>query len=397
MTPLSPARRDAEAFASAVESRASKVDGSRGDVADRYADLLTYVDVMREQEIPAPRADFVADLRSRLMSAADTLLVPTETKLAPVVPLHGTRASRNQRRISVAAAAFVVIGGTAGVAAAAESALPGSALYPIKRGIESAQVSLSGSDSGKGQDLLRQASTRLDEVDGLMSSGTSASQITSTLSAFQRSATDGANLLFVDYQRNGNPQDIANLRTMIGSQLNQLDQLAGQAPVGARPAFTSAHAVLTNLDQQAVVLCNTCGPGGAAAGFPVALSSAPALASLLDAPASRAQQEQVAAEQASHLADKAGQIAKGITSHLTPTKGTGGTSTSTSHGTGTGTPAPGSGVTAGLTNQVGGLTSGVTGLLSSIDKASGGTTAPLTATLDTTLGLLGLGGGTTGP
>ncbi|MCW2858220.1 MAG: hypothetical protein JWR52_3835 [Marmoricola sp.] len=396
MTPLSPARRDAEAFASAVESRASMVDGPRGDVADRYADLLTYVDVMRAQEIPAPRADFVADLRSRLMSAADTLLVPTETKLAPVVPLHGTRASRNQRRISIAAAAFVVIGGTAGVAAAAESALPGSALYPIKRGIESAQVSLSGSDSGKGQDLLRQASTRLDEVDGLMSSGTSASQITSTLSAFQRSATDGANLLFVDYQRNGNPQDIANLRTMIGSQLSQLDQLSGQAPVGARPAFTSARAVLTNLDQQAVVLCDTCGPGGTAAAFPVALSSAPALASLLDAPASRAQQEQVAAEQASHLADKAGQIAKGITSHLTPTKGTGGTSTSTSHGTGTVAPAPGS-VTAGLTNPVGGLTSGVTGLLASIDKASGGTTAPLTATLDTTLGLLGLGGGTTGP
>ena len=72
------------------------------------------------------------------MTAADTLLIPAEPRLAPVVPLHGTRASRNQRRISIAAAAFVIIGGTAGVAAAAESALPGSALYPIKRGIESA-------------------------------------------------------------------------------------------------------------------------------------------------------------------------------------------------------------------------------------------------------------------
>ena len=62
MIRLSPARRAAEEFASVV-------DGPRGAVAERYADLLSTVDVLREQEIPAPRADFVADLRMQLMAA----------------------------------------------------------------------------------------------------------------------------------------------------------------------------------------------------------------------------------------------------------------------------------------------------------------------------------------
>jgi hypothetical protein len=390
MTPLSPVRRAAEDFASAVDNRGRVVDGQRGAVADRYADLLTCVDVLRDQEIPAPRAEFAAELRMRLMIAADTLLVPSEVTLAPVVPLRPTRASRNQRRISIAAAAFVVIGGTAGVAAAAERALPGSPLYPIKRSIESVEVSLNGSDSGKGQDLMRQASTRLQEVDGLISSGTSASQITDTLSSFQRSASAGADLLFVAYQRDGNPQDIANLRTMIGSQLNELDHLAGKAPAGSRPAFASARTLLTNLDKQATVLCNTCGPATTADGFPVALSSAPALASLLDAPASRAQQDQIAQERASHLADKATQIAKGIP----VTKSTGGTAVDPATGS---RPATGSGVTVGVTNGVSGLTSGVTGLIAGINTVPGSSTDPLKTTLDKTLGILGLGGGTTGP
>src|SRR5690606_7562069 len=98
------------------------------------------------------------DLRMRLMDAADTLLLPADAELAPVIPLVIPE-NRRQRRISIAAAALVVIGGTAGAAAAAESSLPGDALYPLKRGLESAQVSLNASDSGKGQDLLRQAST----------------------------------------------------------------------------------------------------------------------------------------------------------------------------------------------------------------------------------------------
>ncbi|RNL81201.1 DUF5667 domain-containing protein [Nocardioides marmorisolisilvae] len=380
MIRLNPARRAAEEFASVV-------DGPRGAVAERYAELLSTVDVLREQEIPAPRADFVADLRMRLMDAADTLLLPADAELAPVLPLSAP-SNRRQRRISIAAAAFVVIGGTAGVAAAAESSLPGDALYPLKRGIESAQVSLNSSDSGKGQDLLRQASTRLDEVDGLISSDSSASEINHTLSSFQRSATNGADLLFVAYQRNGDPQEITRLRTMLGSQLNQLDQLSDKAPNGSKPAFASARTMLSDLDQQASALCGSCGPQASSAA--VAVTSAQALDSLLSGPITQAQQAAAEAARNSDLAHKADQAAKNIKHSVTGKPGTVTPPSVTPGGDGPPVTLPDPGdPTGSLNGALSGLTSGVDALLGQVDQATGGVTAPLTTTVNTTLhGLL---------
>ncbi len=366
MTPLSPTRKAAEEFASLV-------DGPRGGVADRYADLLTCVDVLREQEVPAPRADFVADLRMRLMDAADTLLIPADARLAPVIPLVAP-VNRRQRRLSVAAAAFVVVGGSAGVAAASESALPGDPLYPIKRGIESAQVSLNSSDSGKGQDLLRQASTRLDEVDGLLASNGSADRITHTLSSFQRSAASGADLLFVAYQRDGDPQDIERLRTMLGSQMSQLDGLSSEAPEDALPAFASARALLADLDQQASVLCSDCGPGGVADRIAMS-SSAASLASLLSPQDTAVRAERESANN-QRIAEAAERIAKNTKPPAkTPEPITPPTEPTVPVDNG-GLPIPSTEDPVG--DVVKGLTSGITDLL-------GGEDSLLSENLDTTL------------
>jgi hypothetical protein len=383
MTPLSPARRAAEDFERVI-------DGARGDVADRYSDLLTCVEVLRAQDIPAPRADFVADLRMRLMDAADTLLTPADAGLAPVVPLHVPTASRRQRRISIAAAAFVVIGGTAGVAAASENALPGDPLYPVKRGLESAQVSLNSSDSGKGQDLLRQASTRLDEVGGLIADGNDSEKITSTLKSFKSSAADGADKLFVAYQTNGDPEEITRLRTMIGSQLAKLESLAPEAPNAAKTAFEAARSLLGELDQQASVLCGDCGgPSGIASTFGTA-SSAPSLATLLNAPAIRAQQAADQAQRNADLANKAGNVAKD-TPQGTPTTVDQPAPPLLPRDPISGLPLPTTPGNGDL-GPLGGLTSGVSTLLKGV--GSGTPLAPLTDAVDQTLesltrGLLG--------
>jgi hypothetical protein len=298
MTPLSPARRAADEFASVV-------DGTRVDVADRYADLVDVVGALRTQEAPAPRPDFVANLRERLMDAADTLLIPVERTAPANVVAFPDVARRRQRRLNVAAAALVIVGGTAGVAAAAESSLPGDPLYPIKRGIESARVNFNSSESGKGQDLLRQASTRLDEVDGLLGSDSSADRITDTLGSFQDSAIDGADLIFVAYQRSNDPDDITRLRAVLASQLNLLDDLAGRAPEGTDSAFDQARALIADLDQQARVLCGQCGSGATAGLLPTA--SAP-LVTLLTAPAEQVRAA-AEAEKNAELAGAAGDVA----------------------------------------------------------------------------------------
>lgn len=383
MTPLSPARRAAEEFARVV-------DGPRGDVADRHIGLLTCVDVLRSQEVPAPRADFTADLRMRLMDAADTLLLPAGAELAPVVPLVAP-ASRRQRRISVAAAALVVIGGSAGVAAASESALPGDALYPIKRGIESAQVSLNSSDSGKGQDLLRQAGTRLDEVDGLLSAHQSAARIARTLTSYQETATSGADLLFVAYQRNGDPADITRLRSVLGSQLTKLDSLATTAPEDARTSFLTARTLLADLDQQASVLCNECGSTGISDRF-FPNASAPTLNSLLIGPARRAAQAAAAARESDELARRADAIAQHIKDGAKATD-PGTPTTPTTPDASTDTPdvtvpdAPDAEKpVAGVTGTVKGLTSGVSGLLGALDEGTKPLQDALHETLDSLTG-----------
>jgi hypothetical protein len=373
MSPLISARRAAEDFARVV-------DGSQIDEADRFVDLTATVDQLRAQQIPLARSEFVADLRSQLMAAADTLLIPAEKSAEPrpadVVTLSPS-VRRHNRRLAIAAAAFVVVGGTAGVAAAAESALPGDPLYPVKRAIESAQVTFNSSDAAKGHDLIDQAGTRLDEIDGLMSGGKPDSQVTHTLASFKRSASSGADLLFVSYQRDGNVDDLAALRGALSEQSAQLATLSDQAPASEQPDFDSASALLADLDQQARVLCDNCGPDTGQSDF-TNLSSTPALGSLLTEPAAAAA-EQVRSEQAQALANKADQIAKNTPQQQTPTSG------GTTIG-GTGGLPP---VTVPTSPSQGGsvttLTSGVDSLLTDVSSATGGVLTPVTEPLTDTL------------
>ena len=60
------------------------------------------------------------------------------------------------------------------MAVASQTALPGDALYPLKRGIESAHAQLTFDRAARGRVLLDNASTRLDEVAELSRTGASA-------------------------------------------------------------------------------------------------------------------------------------------------------------------------------------------------------------------------------
>ena len=64
----------------------------------------------------------------------------------------------------VALGAFAIIGATTSMAVASQSAIPGDALYPVKRAIENTQAGFSVGDDAKGETAprqrLRAASTR---------------------------------------------------------------------------------------------------------------------------------------------------------------------------------------------------------------------------------------------
>ncbi|MDQ6686790.1 MAG: DUF5667 domain-containing protein [Actinomycetota bacterium] len=290
-------RHEAEEFARALD------DPSYGETADRYADLLQTVGLLREQEPPAPRPEFVADLRTRLLLEAEAIwttpAAQSPTGSGRVVQLRPAAPRRRDRRLGAAAAALVLVTGTAGMAAAAQGSNPGDVLYPVKRGIEQAELGLQTSPAGRGKDLLGQADTRLHEVSDLISSGSTA-QVTSTLRDFQKSADKGSNLLFAAYQRDNNDADIVAVRAFAASQMTQLRRLAALAPPTATPAFAAAADTLRAIDQQARVLCSSCS-GGAALATPrslVTLTSAHTLDTLFAAPVVRAEADAAAQKQA---------------------------------------------------------------------------------------------------
>ena len=165
MTPVFAARRRAEEFASLVDAPST---GGSDDA--RYDDLLRVVGTLRDTDPVTARPEFVADLRGRLMTAADTALVPAEGHEGP----HGGPTAHaaaaplgRERRIAAAVGGLALVGATTSMAMAAQNALPGDALYPVKRAVENAQTGLQLGDADKGVALLASASGRLDEVGAL--------------------------------------------------------------------------------------------------------------------------------------------------------------------------------------------------------------------------------------
>jgi len=190
------------------------------------------------------------------MVEAEHVLTAESARLALPVRTRGPR----DRRLVAAASAVVFIGGTAGMAAASHNALPGEALYPIKRGIERAEAGLSMSQAGKGRDLLSQATRRLDEVQGLLGKDSLESnpQVPQTLDEFSRQATEGAGLLLDSFQETRDPSLVSQVRTFAAEGIVVLERLAENVEPGAQDELAKAALALGDIDKQAAALCSTC-------------------------------------------------------------------------------------------------------------------------------------------
>ena len=132
------------------------------------SDLLEVVSSLRSVPEPLARPEFVADLRERLMLAAATELTPVpasarerdDVARLTIKPVR----TRRERRVGIALGAVAILGATTSMAVASQGAIPGDALYPVKRAIENTQAGFSVGDDSKGETVLGNASTRLDEV-----------------------------------------------------------------------------------------------------------------------------------------------------------------------------------------------------------------------------------------
>lgn len=265
MTPLF-AQRAAEEFDRALEGRASRSG------AERHADLLGTVETLRRIPPVEARPDFVADLRTRLMTAAETDLVAAPPVVRRAAPVR-TPATPVRRRLGTVAATLVIVGGSAGMAAAASGALPGDSLYPVKRGVEDMSTAVHVGDASKGRSLLDQAATRLDEAEQLQSKGAGSTLVTEALQDFRTTAHAGADRLFRAYADHSQAGDITSVRDFADAGMKTIGGMSDNT-ADADQLLQSAD-TLAQLDERARDLCTKCGAASPVA-LPYSLTSAAA-------------------------------------------------------------------------------------------------------------------------
>lgn len=255
MTAAFTARRRAEEFNSLVESTST-----RGLVDARYVEVLEVVEAMRQVSPVQPRPAFVDALRERLMLAAETALTPaTDAELRARLTVAPRRTPR-ERRFAAAMGGLAIVGATTSMAVAAQTAVPGDTLYPLKRALENAQAGVQVDEGDRGSTLLESASGRLEEVDVLSREKRDSATlvIAETLQTFTTQATEASDLLIASYESTGQEGSISELRTFTADSMSTLEQLEALVPEGARGALIQAAQVLTQIDQQAIALCPNC-------------------------------------------------------------------------------------------------------------------------------------------
>jgi hypothetical protein len=151
-----------------------------------------------------------------------------------------------------------LVGVSATVAVASQSALPGDRLYSVKRGLESAHAELTFDRAARGQLLLDNAGTRLDEAEQLSREQADPARVSDALDAFTQQAIDGSDLLVADYQATGQRSSITTLRTFTATSMERLKLLQSQVPPQSYESLLQAAQALDQVQQTTVHACPVC-------------------------------------------------------------------------------------------------------------------------------------------
>jgi Domain of unknown function (DUF5667) len=256
MTPLS-VRRQAREFARAV-------DTDTGKAASDLAAPLQVVTLLRAMPPVEPDPAFMSGLRDQLLDAAASRVEPDSEDAPDEAPSNRGRTPWQQRGLAIAASTLVIVGAGTGTAAVSQHALPGDLLYPVKRSIERVELQLARGDSGKGTELLDQASTRLDEVEALTTENQSPdpeqiAELNQAFSDFTSQTTEGGRRLIAAYATDDDANAIGRIRVFTTQAATQLANLAPAMLADLRTSFTKAAGTVGSLDGLAVRICPTCG------------------------------------------------------------------------------------------------------------------------------------------
>jgi len=259
-------RRAADRFALLVDTDRTATDDDRELVA--LAALARELAPLGASPAAAPDAGFRADLRQRLLLAAAERVteLPAQRRDGSYVERAPAHRPKRLRDAVVTVLAVSLIAGT-GAAVASSRALPGDALYGLKRGLEQAQLALAFSDLAQGRELLEQADARLGEAERLAASATAGSPATQAelgraLGAWKEATTAGAGELTLAYRETGDPEALQVLSRFVEDQQVRLRDLLPLLEPSLRQQVRAALETLSALGARSTALLAAAGSDG---------------------------------------------------------------------------------------------------------------------------------------
>jgi hypothetical protein len=229
--------------------------------------------------LPEPRPRFRSELRMQLVAIAPRLVSEATEDSADTVPVSSGTAWRWRwiaHPLRVAAGLVVTAALLLGLGLwASQRALPGDALYSLKRGWESTQLAFThGTD--RGITYLHHATRRADEVSGLLSRASASgrgtvadglgsrtmSLIESTLDSADSDVREGSRILTDQASAQHSAKPLQILIAWAPAQLSTLQSIEGRLPRGvARDRVVHSISTLTDSATRAKVLAPlaTCG------------------------------------------------------------------------------------------------------------------------------------------
>ncbi|GLW52996.1 DUF5667 domain-containing protein [Kitasatospora phosalacinea] len=220
--------RRAKSFAEALEAHQSdhRSSGSHRAGSAAMTELLATADALGAVPAPELAAETRTVQRAQLMAAFEQAWAGgAPTAVLPAQRSRRLRGTRWGRRLAIGGlVAGVAVGSLAGAAAASTNALPGDALYGMKRGLEGLRLDWADDDTERGALLLQQASTRLDEAQTLLDrangpaalSPATVDQVRRALDDMHAEALRGRDLLRAVYRTNGSLTPMRQLAGFAG-------------------------------------------------------------------------------------------------------------------------------------------------------------------------------------
>lgn len=186
---------------------------------------------------PAPSAAFRQRARAELLTRLAEIPQPWWQRLFDSLAVPTPRFGL---ALPLLLAALLGLGGFGGAAYAAQDTLPGDLLYPLKTGLETAQVALTFSESGRAEEYLAQATERLEELTLAQAQGR-ANALTG-LSRAYANALAHAEARLERAAAAGEPLDelLAQMEQDLSEHQTALGALQSQAPPQAREGLAGA-------------------------------------------------------------------------------------------------------------------------------------------------------------